>query len=121
MTPEQLEKVWGYAVETHVPLQYTHSKRDKDEDDEWHDAVHAIENAFIAMRQPITAEALTAEGWSKVGWIFTLGGDGWFSMRYDIDDKRWEFAIGRPGRAIIASPTNMYDLGELVRLLGGHA
>lgn len=75
-----------------------------------------------AMRQPITAEALEAAGWesrrvSLYTIRYTYKQDRWLTLEWNDDDNRWEFALGRLGRTIVASPTNMYDLGELVRLL----
>lgn len=112
MTPEHLEEL-ANAVEG---LEIV-----------WPDQLEAMNAAraeLSAMRQPITAEALLADGWDERWKWFLL--DGRFRMCWSDDDNRWEFEIGRVSDSgafmhgvIIASPSNMHDLRELVRLLGG--
>lgn len=74
-----------------------------------------------AMRQPITPDTLTAAGWVVV--YKGISGDIYqcpTSKRIEIGifDDESTFYLGRRG-GVIPVPTNMCDLGELVRLLGG--
>jgi hypothetical protein len=84
--------------------------------------VLAIARAEIeAMRTPITPDTLTAAGWVVV--YKGISGDIYqcpTSKRIEIGifDDESTFYLGRRG-GVIPVPTNMYDLGELVRLLGG--
>jgi len=80
------------------------------------------EEELTAMLTPIGEEALTAAGWkgrqvSAHCVRYAYHPDQWLTLEWNEDEKRWEFALGRLGRTIIASPENMYDLRELVRLL----
>ncbi len=81
---------------------------------------------LVAMRQPITADALTAAGWKKR----SPNTDYWWSkdMVSITNDKgtggsgRWTFYLYESRTGVTrCHPENMYDLTELVRLLGGSA
>lgn len=78
---------------------------------------------LAAKRQPITAESLRAAGWkeSSVERIWDYPSDQWDAL-WQIqvvtqDDGSLERVRNIDGYSINAS--TMYDLGELVRLLGG--
>lgn len=85
------------------------------------DILDAIILDFSAMRQPITAEALTAAGWKHKAAFddifavdeFALGG-----VRVRIGGGL--IVVGVAGRRF-DGVSNMYDLAQLVRLLGGVA
>ncbi len=73
-----------------------------------------------AMMTPITAEALTADGWQKQHensrhWFRASGPKYSF---LDLDSKRCAFVFRSH---ITCELSTMYDLRELVRLLGGKA
>lgn len=118
MTPEQFE---GLEEMGESYLNIMPSRQ------QWpQDILNAARADLAAMRQPITAEALIADGWVSRWKAFLLGGR--FRMDWSDDDNRWEFEIGRLSETgsflhgvTIASPTTMYDLRELVRLLGNKA
>lgn len=84
-------------------------------------AIEAASNEHVAMRTPITPDTLTAAGWVVV--YKGISGDIYqcpTSKRIEIGifDDESTFYLGRRG-GVIPVPTNMCDLGELVRLLGG--
>lgn len=107
MTPEQLEHLIS----------------------EYGDASHHLGASNIAaaraelaeMRTPITPETLTSAGWVVVykgisGDIYQCPTDK--RIEVGLFDGEGTFYLGRRG-GVIPVPTNMHDLGELVRLLGG--
>ena len=86
-------------------------------------AFMAAEADLAAMRQPITAEALLADGWTKR----SPNTDYWWSKDgvSITNDKgaggtgRWSFYTQDDRSGFTrAHPSNMHDLRELVRLLG---
>lgn len=112
MTPEHIETIIAVHNFSDVPRK------------KYRDAIDALRVDLYRMRQPITAEALREDGWAERWKWFLL--DGRFRMFWSDDDNRWEFEVGRVSDSgtfmhgvIIASPSNMHDLRELVRLLGG--
>lgn len=83
---------------------------------------------LAAMRQPITAEALKAAGWHC---IYASRDDYWELLR-EAGDEVLTVAELRlfhtaaidlrvRGNWVQTHATTMYDLGELVRLIGGKA
>ncbi len=89
------------------------------------DCIAAARAAAASMRQPITAEALKASGWFEGTGKF--GGTEYTRELGDNDRIAVWFANDEPAIAIISmgrsvyvgGAETMYDLGELVRLLGG--
>lgn len=85
--------------------------------------IAAARAELAAMRTPITPEALTAAGWTVT--YKGISGDIYqcpTNKRIEIGifDDESTFYLGRRG-GVIPVPTNMHDLGELVRLIGGVA
>lgn len=111
MNAEQLQRVIGYAEVGLAEISIDPVTSDPD--------FVAANADLAAMRQPITAHSLLASGWLLKGWRWWHNGGDRFSLYLSPDDSRWEFSIGRIGMTTIATTSNMYDLDELVRLLGG--
>jgi len=89
---------------------------------EYADALIAAQDDLTAMRTPITAEALIADGWSLL-YVSKLGVSRYKFGRAEIafwDDGDKVFYFGNVGGAIRV-PQNMHDLHELVRILGASA
>lgn len=115
MNDDQLERLLWMATHTVVGI------------DDADDATFlAARSTIAAMRQPITAEALLADGWTE-----DTGKYGGTEYRRDIEESIavvvW-FANGRACVNVVHCETrhvelrgaeNMHDLRELVRLLGG--
>lgn len=79
-----------------------------------------------AMRTPITAEALLAAGWHKeeYGIFDQYSHRSGVSVAIDKIDQKVSVYIGASESwddVMVTGCATMYDLGELVRLLGGAA
>lgn len=77
---------------------------------------------LAAMRQPITAEALVAAGWLRdtQDRKYTLTIEQRWTFYYDIEHSRlqvhrleWESSV------VVIGLSNMYDVRELLRIVGG--
>jgi len=87
-------------------------------------AAAQLKSDIDSMHQPITPGALVDAGWVRdEAWM-----PGWYSISLADDqtldiciDGRLRFVINDPGDAFWFAVSNMYDLAELVRLLGGKA
>lgn len=113
MTPEHIETIIAVHNFSHVPRK------------EYRDAIDALRVDLYRMRQPITAEALTADGWRL---DYEIASKGNFTGRklFVFGDRLIGVSIWDDGDSClyykgngdyIPMPSNMYDLRELVRLL----
>lgn len=94
-----------------------------------YDARAAAASELFAMRQPITAEALKADGWRLDYEIASKGnftgrklfvfGNRLIGVSIWDDGDACLYYKGNGGYLPMPMPTNMHDLRELVRLLGG--
>jgi len=81
------------------------------------DARAAASSDLAAMRQPITAEALTAAGWVEQSTGMYRRGPVFVEWMPNMPPI--VVVVMSDQSEIVPWPTNMYDLAELVRLLGG--
>lgn len=103
MTPEQLRTLAD--MEDRLDA-VTHAEQD---------ACDAAENDIAAMRTPITAEALIADGWVLIdNRVYSLN-DSYLSMYVHLfsDGPVVTYRCRR-----LPAVSTMYDLRELIRLLG---
>ena len=82
----------------------------------------AAASDLAAMRQPITAEALTAAGWvySEHDEVWFIDVHGRLTVEFNIAEE-FSVALETPCRVSRLFPgiRTMYALGQLVELLGG--
>lgn len=104
LTPEQLERVRDYALGGGI-------------DGDGH-PLDPIDADLAAMRQPITAEALVAAGWGHDECWFDLPGSVVAVQQRDETTFDVYVIDGDISKQAEGANT-MYDLRELVRLLGG--
>jgi len=81
-------------------------------------ACDAARRDLAAMRQPITAEALTAAGWEHDECWFDLPGSIVSVQQRDATTFD-VYVIGYGASVPTKGVTTMYALGQLVELLGG--
>lgn len=89
------------------------------DDDEFFAAVDAFDADLRAMQTPITAGALLADGWNNDRdnrWSYRVDLLEWIIIEIVGDEAR---LIGAVDCYTLPGCKTMYDLRELVRLLGG--
>lgn len=114
MTPEQLELL-AIASEDHSYARHNEIE-----------AVDAARAAAASMRQPITADALTEAGWKfeaheEAYARHTATHDIFVELQGDnppVVEVEWT-CQGETNKIPVGHADTMYDLAELVRLLGG--
>lgn len=114
MTPEHIETIIAVHNFSHVPRK------------EYRDAIDALRVDLYRMRQPITAEALREDGW-----VTTYDSPNSTAYVYRGIEYLVEVVVSPSGTHVYANDAGMndprhlknvatmYDLRELVRLLGG--
>lgn len=117
LTPEQYERLIN-AADCHF---------DEHNGDPWDYGpfIAAARADLAAMRAPITAEALVAAGWKQASGddmvYFTMKAGPCLEIEFNLADE-WSVTIDMPeamSSILFRGVRTMYDLRELVRLLGG--
>ena len=114
MTPEHIETIIAVHNFSDVPRK------------EYRDAIDALRVDLYRMRQPITAEALRADGWFE---SWSLGEAACYlheaiSSLIEVSIDHGKVTVyandaGMDDPRELPNVQNMHDLRELVRLLGG--